>query len=405
MVGKAFRISNAADSEFASVTLGWKGFPETEVETSVAPGTGRILSSKPRPAGAERGTLVITGDAHPFDNEVYVSPVQARPLRVLFVNESGTTDSAGSPLFYLQRALQPTPALEPILTTTESLTEAELNAQEVVVVAGEWSNETAEQLRPFAEKGGLVLAIPSQATESAAFAELAGETWKVTETESNDYAMLAGLDFEHPVLAPFARAQIRDFTKIRFWKHRQLELPESIPDTTRILATFDGESPAWVEHRIGDGAVFAFLSGWEPEESQLALSSKFVPLLYSIFEHTGFSIESAPTLYVGENDRDRPGFYEEESGLIAVNLRPGEGLTAPFDPAVVFGELGIPLIDEETPEDLVPLTKEQQLRVEFEEKEERQKLWKWLVLAALVILIIETLLAGRRRGTPAPATA
>lgn len=399
------RISNAADSEFASVTLGWKGFPETEVETRVAPGTGRILSSTPRPAGAERGTLVITGDSQPFDNEVYVSPVQARPLRVLFINESGTTDSAGSPLFYLQRALQPTPALDPILTTAESVTDSELNLQEVAVVAGNWSGETAEKLQAFAEKGGLVLAIPSPSTESDAFAELVDEPWKLTEADGNDYAMLADLDFEHPVLAPFARAQIRDFTKIRFWKHRQLELSDPIPDTTRVLATFDGESPAWIEHRVGDGAVFAFLSGWEPEESQLALSSKFVPLLYSIFEHTGFSIESAPTLYVGENNRERPGFYEEESGLIAVNLRPGEGLTAPFDPAVVFGELGIPLIDEETPADLVPLTKEQQLRVEFEEKEERQKLWKWLVLAALVILIIETLLAGRRRATPTPAAA
>lgn len=398
------RISNAADSESAAVTFGWKGFPETEVETQVAPGTGRILSSAPRPTGAERGTLFVSGDAHDFDNEVYVSPVEARPLRVLFVDESGTPDTAGSPLFYLQRALQPTPALNPILTKSDDIAEANLSSQQIIVVAGEWATDTAERLREFADKGGLVLAIPSDSTSADAFAALTEDSWKLTEATGDDYAMLADLDFDHPVLAPFARAQIRDFTKIRFWKHRQLELAEPDPDKTTILATFDGESPAFVEHQIGDGAVFAFLSGWEPEESQLALSSKFVPLLYSIFEHTGYSIESAPTLYVGENDRDRPGFYEENGSLVAINLKPGEGLTAPFDPAVVFAELGIPLIDEKSPAELAPLTEEQQLRVEFEEKEERQKLWKWLVLAALVFLVLETFLAGRRP-TREPATA
>ena len=398
------RISNAADSDSAAVTLAWKGFPETETQTQVAPGTSRILSSAPRPADAERGTLVVTGDSHEFDNEVYVSPVEARPLRVLFVDESGTPDTAGSPLFYLQRALQPTPALSPILTKADSIAGANLSGQQIIVIAGEWATDTAERLREFADKGGLVLAIPSESTSSDAFAALTGEEWKLTEAQGNDYAMLADLDFDHPVLAPFARAQIRDFTKIRFWKHRQLDVGESDPDKTRILATFDGETPAFIEHRIGEGAVFAFLSGWEPGESQLALSSKFVPLLYSIFEHTGYSIESAPTLYVGENGRTRPGFYEENESLIAVNLKPGEGLTAPFDPAVVFGELGIPHIDNVSTADLAPLTEEQQLRVEFEEKEERQKLWKWLVLAALIFLVIETFLAGRRP-TREPATA
>ncbi len=398
------RISNAADSDSASVALAWKGFPETETRTQVAPGTSRILSSAPRPADAERGTLVISGDSHEFDNEVYVSPVEARPLRVLFVDESGTRESAGSPLFYLQRALQPTPALNPILTKSDNLADANLSSQQIIVVAGEWAVDTAKRLREFADQGGLVLAISSQETSSDAFAALTEESWKLSEADGDDYAMLANLDFDHPVLAPFARAQIRDFTKIRFWKRRQLDLAEPDPDKTRILATFDGDSPAFVEHRIGEGAVFAFLSGWEPEESQLALSSKFVPLLYSIFEHTGYSIESAPTLYVGENDRVRPGFYEEDESLIAVNLNPREGLTSPFDPAVVFGELGIPLLGNETSGDLAPLTKEQQLRVEFEEKEERQKLWRWLVLAALIFLVIETFLAGRRP-TREPATA
>jgi len=396
------RIVNSSDSESAVTTLAWKGHPGTLVETLVAPGTGRILTSPPRPDGAERGTLVVSGDSHPFDNEIHVAPVQPRPLRVRFLGQESEADSAGSPLFYLRRALQPTPALQPVVSVAASVEGLDPAETEIVVAPEAWDEATGTALRRFAEAGGLVLALPSAETGSAAFAALTGQdTWKLSEANVGDFALLADLDFDHPVLAPFARAQIRDFTKIRFWKHRRLDFGEGpLPDGTRVLATFDGKTPALLEHRVGDGAVFAFLAGWRPAESQLALSSKFVPLLYSIFDHAGYSIRSAPTLHVGETKHPAPGFYEEPQNgggvrLVAVNLDPAEGRTDPFDPLVEFAALGIPLLDEAAapaPE----LSAAQKLRVESEQKEARQKLWKWLVFAALLVLIVETWLAGRR---------
>jgi len=391
------RITNSADSDSAKVTLAWKGFAAA-VETLVAPGTGRILSSPPRPPGAERGTLIVTGDAHNFDNEVHVSPVQPRPLRILFLGAEKDAESAGSPLFYLRRAMQPTPALTPIVSTSETLAGADLTKNEVVVVTGAWTPETGAGLNAFASKGGLVLALPSAETTSTSFAALTGQAaWKVSEAQVKDYAMLANLDFDHPVLQPFARAQIRDFTKIRFWKHRKLEM--AVSETSRVIASFDDKTPAIIEERIGEGAVFAFLAGWKPEESQLALSSKFVPLLYSIFDHAGYSIRSAPTLYVGENAHDKPGFYEEEKGgqkqLVAVNLDPAEGRTFAFDPAVDFAALGIPLLDGTEKTEGPVLTGSEKVRAESEQKEEKQKLWKWLILVALLVLITETWLAGK----------
>lgn len=393
------RITNSADADSPKVTLAWKGFPDSALETLVAPGTGRILSSPPRPPGAARGTLVVTGDAHPFDNEVHVSPVQPRPLRILFLGSERDAESAGSPLFYLRRALQPTPALTPLVTTSETLTAADLDSNEVVVVSDAWTTATGSALFAFAEEGGLVLALPSAATSSEAFAALTGQPgWKLSEATVKDYALLANLDFDHPVLQPFARAGIRDFTKIRFWKHRRLIMTPS--ETSRVVATFDDESPAILEHRVGEGAVVAFLAGWRPEESQLALSSKFVPLLYSLFDHAGYSIRSAPTLYVGETAYTSPGFYEEEKGgqnlLVAVNLDPAEGRTFAFDPAIDFAALGIPLLDPAAPVVAPELSGSDKVRVKAEQKEEKQKLWKWLILAALLVLLIETWLAGRR---------
>ncbi|MGB0155080.1 MAG: BatA domain-containing protein [Verrucomicrobiales bacterium] len=398
------RVQNANDSDFSTATVSWQDAPDTAIETTVAPGTSRIIRTAPRPASAVRGVLTVTGDQHNFDNDVFVSPVQARPLRILVTGDTKLEESAGSALFYLKRALQPTPNLEPIVTTQPDFAEQDLKDIEAVVILDQWSAEVGQRLNQFAESGGLVIALPSADAESDALASLVGdETWQLSEAEGKDFSLLGDIDFEHPVLEPFARARIRDFTKVRFWKHRVLSLSEAPGESTRILATFDGESPAIIEKCIGDGTVFAFLSGWEPGESQLALSSKFVPLLFSIFEHTGFSIRSAPTYLVGETTTSEPGFEETERDgephLIAINMNPREGNTTPFDPTVVFPGLGIPLVDETGSNSISTLTEEQLARLESEAKEEKQKLWKWIVFAALFIFVIESILAGRRSHT------
>lgn len=392
------RVRNSADSDSASATIRWKGYPETSLETTIAPGTSRIITSTPRPAGATRGILEVSGDAHPFDNEIYVSPVQARPLRVLLLSGEGISDEAGSPLFYLRRALQPTPTLEPIVSASASLTAAEAEENAVIIVTGTWSPDTAARLQTFARAGGLVIAIPAAQSRTEAVAELTGQPdWLLSEAGGKDYALLGDLDFDHPVLQPFARAGIRDFTKVRFWKHRLLASVTPGADT-KIIATFDGESPALVEQTLDDGAIFLFLSGWEPAESQLALSSKFVPLLFSIFEHTGFSIRSVATLYVGETDYPAPGFYEtpedERSRLKAVNLAPNEGITEAFDPVPVFSDWGIPLLDPKAETAAQNLTETQLARLESVEKEDKQKLWKWIILGVLILLLLESWIAG-----------
>lgn len=399
------RISNARDSASDAVTLAWEGQPAASLTTVLAPGMSRIVASPPRPAGTTRGVLTLTGDAHDFDNRVFLSPSAPRPLRVLFVGSSGEKEGAGSTLFYLRRALVSTPTLEPKVTATADLDSVDLSALDAVVLSGAWTEETATRLHEFTESGGLVLALPAAETSSVAWQTLVGESaWKLRESETGpeDFALLSDLDFDHPVLQPFARAQIRDFSKIRFWKHRILDFGGDPGTATKVLATYDGVSPAWLEHRLGDGAIYAFLSAWEPAESQLPLSSKFVPLLYSIFDQAGYSIRSAPTYLVGETSYTAPGLYElppSDSGSAvtstAVNLDPAEGLTSPFDPVVVLGSLGVTLADPSSitaPEASTPAAR----TGESSDQEARQKSWKWLLLAALLILIVETWLAGRR---------
>ncbi len=408
------RVENAADSPFERFVLRWDGQPEAAASGIVPPGSSRVLTV---PAPVEPSTsLSVSGDSHPFDNTVYIAPPAPVELPILFLSADPEPEKVGSPYFYLARALHPTAALRPSASAaTFDDWEDKAAGAAAIVVHGNWTQPVGEQLHRLAASGKLIVALPGAGIGEQTFAALfGGRPVSLEEASGEPYVMLANLDFEHPILAPFARARIRDFTKIRFWKHRRAGFPaDPARAELSVLAEFDDGSPAWVVSRVGDGSIFAFLSGWEPSESQFALSSKFVPLLYSIFDHAGYSARRTPTYYVGEVDvleegnnrlADRPGLFRVEgpSGAttVSVNLHPLEGRVDPIDPDHRLAEFQIPLEqqnarknrDREGERDPAAIR-----RLENEERESRQKLWKWLVLAVLLFLAAETWLSGRRR--------
>jgi hypothetical protein len=204
------------------------------------------------------------------------------------------------------------------------------------------------------------------------------------------------------------------------------------------LARFDDGSAAFVEVPVGKGSLLILLSGWQPSDSQLALSSKFVPLLYSILEQSGGLKAQLSQYWVGDEvtlvstngptslsitkpdnttvtvakgekflQTDLPGIYAVASDpplRFAVNLDPVESKTAPL-PIEELERLGVPLKKEKPPE-TVKQREQKQQQLLAAELEKRQQLWRWLVVAALVVLIFETWLAGwltRRASAPAPA--
>jgi hypothetical protein len=236
--------------------------------------------------------------------------------------------------------------------------------------------------------------------------------------------MFGQIDFEHPLFAPFADPRFSDFTKIHFWKHRKLESDRL--SGARVLARFDNGDAALLEVLQGTGRLLVLVSGWNPADSQLALSSKFIPLLYSILEQAGgiksqlaqfhvgdeidlASFPSAPTLSIRKPDgsqiqpgagetrfvqTDQPGIYTlatlQPPVRFAVNLDSAESRTAPMS-AEELMRLGVPL---KPPEIQMARQHEQKRRLHNAELENQQKLWRWLVVAALGILLVETWLAG-----------
>jgi hypothetical protein len=248
--------------------------------------------------------------------------------------------------------------------------------------------------------------------------------------------MLGEIDFRHPVFAAFADPRYSDFTKIHFWRYVKLNA-EAIP-RGRVVAKFDSGDPAVLEVPAGAGRFMVLTSGWQPQASQLALSSKFVPLMYSILESSGIpSVQPAQyrvgdvvtlaalapairpgmtlrlpddsqlTLAAGETNftrTDLPGIYTlaAESGpkRFVVNLDASESRTAPL-PVDELERLGVPMVHGTDP--TRSLEVERKTRLQNSELENRQKLWRWFIVVTLLVLVGETLLGGRamRRGMQA----
>lgn len=425
-----FRLESARDSEPREFSLRWTD-GSLAAEGHLPSGVSRMLSIPPPPGDAPALSATLIGDAHDFDNIVFLPPPQPNAVKVLLLGSNEDTDVTASPLFYLKRALQPTDRMQPeIHTLSDGAASRQLGSTDVVFLTSEVKDsQDLKALKAWVSKGGLLIGVADDVTVSALRHLLENPSLKISDATSAEYRMMGNIDDAHPLMSPFSDARLRDFTKVRFWKHRRIEGS----DRLRTLAFFDNGDPAIVSTAVGDGAVVLFTSGWHPVDSQLALSTKFVPLIFGMLAGYGHALDFKDEITVGEaitlhaNDPTRvttpsgenvdlavgdsmmaeePGFFRLQSvgggrRILAANLAPEESRTAPMDPSEI-SQLGV--VFESAGESRLPADVEATLAAS--EREARQRLWWFLLLALLTILGAETWIANQTpvsTGKPAQA--
>jgi hypothetical protein len=400
------RVSNSADAQREQFKVGWSraaataDFAATPVDVYVPPGQSRVaVVPVPKNAtGLDR--LVLRGDDDDFDNTVFTRPPEPQRVSVLWLGNDAP-DDVKQPLFFLRRALSDTPRLAVKVnahTLTAPLLPDEVNGAAIIFVADSLTPGLAGALRDRALAGGTIVFAPKTAASAPTLAALLGrDTVPMAEIKPDNYAMFAEIDFRHPLFAPFADPKFSDFTKIHFWKYRKLDAT-ALTDA-RIVAKFDSGDPALAEIPVGKGRVVVLASGWQPDDSQLAVSSKFVPLLYSLLELSGAVTNEAAQFSIGDvlpngTKATQPGIVTfTEAGRerhVAVNLDANESRTAPLSPDELE-RLGVPVAQ---PTAEAPRAPQQTALLQASEAENRQKLWRWFIAAALAVLLFETLLAG-----------
>jgi hypothetical protein len=295
--------------------------------------------------------------------------------------------------------------------------------------------ESLHRLRGYLTEGGTVVYVATRPGRSETLAALAEVPAPVIEEAavSRD-VMLGEIAFDHFLFAPLAGPQYSDFTKIHFWKYRRID--PGILGEARVLARFENGDVAVLEKVVEKGHLVVIASGWNPADSQLARSSKFVPLMTALLDCKASHLFDAEDYTVGDRvnlpvsrpggpalvvhkptggavslptgspaftETDEPGVYtidtQDGARSFAVNLDPTESKTAPL-PAETLEQLGCRLVNPSRK----PVDRELQRQMQNAELERRQKLWRWLILAAIGVLIVETGLAGwLKRPRRAPA--
>ncbi len=407
------RVVNAGNSRKEKFRLDWGGGGASS-DIYLPPGQSRTFTAPKLAAGTATGKLQLSGDDIEFDNTSYFTAPEIENISIACLGMEPSNDPAGL-LYYLQRIFQPAPRRN--VQLVDSLTNAAF-----AIISGKLPQEQSSAVRDWLTGGKSALLVLNNA-QAQAFATLLGLSDPSLTESSGDFALLGRIDFKHPIFAPFDDPRFSDFSRIHFWKHRRWEIPSALQ--ANVLADFDDHSPALVEVPVGKGRLLILTSGWNPEDSQLAVSSKFPPLIQTMLEwsgstapvhyqfRTGDPIPSPATsgatvqwqkpdgkqiaLAAGAPflETDMPGIYqvtwENRHRQFAVNLPADESRIAPM-PIDELARLGVPI--GAVTEQAAATARVQKREMQRTELENHQKLWRWLLAAALAIALLEIILSG-----------
>lgn len=362
------RVLNSEGSAKSDFTLAWGKLPPIQV--SVPPGESAVFEAPP--GLPTEGQLTLSGDDFTYDNEVtWVTPVQ--PLARVWCPEQTLSADASEGAYFLSRALQSTPDYAVEITAARPQEAPALTI----------TNGTAD-VTALLKAGGNVLFPLRDATSARAVAEmLGGKAGEAREATVRDHVVFGEIDFKSAVFAPFADARYSDFSSIRVWKYRVLAA--DLVAKGKVLARFDSGDPAWLSFAVGKGTLHVLTTTWRPADSQLALTTKFPPLLHALLSIAAG--ERGP-LTVGDG-RETPGILRNGSSVVSVQLDPAESERTPL-PESELRTLGLPL---DAPKDLAR-SAEVAKEISNAEQESRQRLGWWLLVAAAGFFLAETAVAG-----------
>lgn len=396
------------------------------VSIDLLPG-GSTVALVPFPENAPVAvTIEVADDPEPFDNRLWLVRSPPRELALHYLGSHAANDST-QPRFYLERAIAGW--RDPVARIVTGLPPASTRHALTIVVDPLDATLTAN-LRAQLEAGGFALILVNNDDTLRTAATLAGEpNWTPASSAKPD-AMFGQLDFQHPLFAPFADPLYSDFTRIRFWQPRPIALPGNSAAT--VVARFDDSSPAVLEIPVGQGRLIVWPGDWTPTASQWVLSSKFVPWLQALAERAAGGTARASIAEIGDTARmlspdlpaewrriapssnhaplasapHAPGLYELTQGNdrreVALLVPAAESQTDPLT-LETWEQLGIPLRTDTVSSIRRPDTPSPSATAAT--LESRQQLWRWLLIAAVALLAIESFTSfaiSRRAATASP---
>lgn len=432
--------------EEVTVTLELDGQDLQTQTVTIQPNAAAAVSFQPFTLSQPhtRGTVRVPDDALSADNAHHFVLSPGSAMSVLVVGGSG---GANDPNLYLTGALAISEDGRFSVTgrRASGVRPEDLSGTDAVILNDvRVDGASAERLRAFVESGGGVLIALGENADwpSSAADMLPGQLGPVEDRIQGRGGRLGYLDYEHPIFEIFAGPRSGDFTSARFYRARDI----SMFDSAAVLARFDDGSVALAESRIGRGSVVVWTSTFDAFWNDLALQPVYLPFVHRLTEYLGGRAEAVPWFTTGQvvdlanpDALETAGLVSSEAAGLAEGLDqlaltpsggslqmpesegarylplteqgfytirpPGSEPTRPFVMAVNVDleESDLARIDPEelvlqvtgpTPGPEAGPNFSEVTTLQRADQERRQSLWRWILVAALSMLIAETTISN-----------
>jgi hypothetical protein len=377
--------------------------------------------------GANRCMIALDGTDFAPDNRFYFTIKRDVPAKGLIVESAsrGRSDS-----LHLQSALTTNDDLPFTFTlkSTGSVDPGGLQEYSLVILndAGPLPTAFADGLTKFVEGGGQLIAATGPRTDSNSFNASLQRISPVTLkdqvlTKAGESVALTDVKFDHPIFEIFQQSgRLAAAHVIGYFRS------ETKPNST-VLARFEDGSPALVEFRAGKGRVVLFTSSLGPSWNDLPLTPLYLPFIHQMVRYAGTReasswYELGQTFTVAKETTGTPPPVDTPSGTRLTETR----LTAEGDLLVTGREPGFYRLRYSARPDFAAVDVDglegDFTKVNFQEfiagitggagkaegsdinrnlsnedVEGKQKVWWALLFVALLLLLIESLLARRTR--------
>ena len=379
--------------------------------------------------GVNRGVIVIEGDNFTFDNRYNFTLRRADQMKALAIE---TATRGRSESFYLRNALTTGENLPFNLEikSAGSVNPADLGAYRVIILNdAPVSQALATGLIKFVEGGGGLVIATGPHTEIAAFNQLfqnfapakLEEAVRLTGGRNAEYVVMSEIKTDHPIFEVFKRSG--RLATAHFFGYVRATVSEG----AGVIARFEDSNPALIEASRGGGKLLLYTSTLDASWNDLPLTPVYLPMIRQMARALGERDErssiqvgetftaalskdgtppavDAPT---GERITDRkqtntgelivaarePGFYRMRyagnSDFTAVNLMNKESDLTRLD----VNEF----VTAVTGADPKAIGTAAQEKLSKEEIESRQRVWRLLLLASLLLFITEAILSRRMK--------
>lgn len=385
------------------------------------------------------GMISFGDDPLALDNRFYFTVDAPSPLRVLIVEEKSMRRNRLSAAYYIRQALElrPDPPLTVDVLAVSALNSVSLGRYQTVILADvTTAPQTARtRLTDYVKSGGGLIIGLSPAVSvnvfNTAFGDLLPgrirDLWP-KDIRRDEFLSLSEVNYPHPIFQPFAGPHHGDFGAARFFRVAHVRADSS----AIVLGRYDDGSAAILEKTLGQGHVLFVTSTFNLTWNDLPIRGVFLPFLHQSVDYLagrladgngrqkGYQlvgeavrlpiptsatvvkpskaqipvngVSDEPPLFT---ETDEPGIYsigpEGQYGHFAINLDTRESDLTHLD----VEELVAAVINPVTESIEAQAMKTQASVVQNTVMERRQRLWWFLTLGLLIVVLGETFLASR----------